>query len=135
MDLQNRVLGHSLPAGGPTRILALEVDYYNQKGEHIARQTLTFGKRYSLMPLVGIMPYRLLSNSQLQSAETRRLNLEVPTEAQAVPSTARLQLVFYEVADEFQGEIKLAHWKSQPFGQQILPLQAKPDVARLEANQ
>ncbi|MEE9170068.1 MAG: multiheme c-type cytochrome [bacterium] len=115
LTIKNHVLGHAIPAVGPSRILVLEVSVLNSDGVEILSIVRTFGKYYELMPLMGIMPNKLIENSQLQSGETRSLSFSLPASTKGRISKALFTLRFYDVSDDHQGDITKAHWISEPF--------------------
>ncbi len=114
MTIENRVTGHSIPAGGPTRTLALEISCKDVTGKEIHKITKTFAKKFELVPVLGLMPYKLIENTQLKSSEKRLLRFALPSELNGKISNLELVLKMYEVSDEYQGDIEKAHWESQP---------------------
>ncbi len=114
MTIENKVTGHSIPAGGPTRTLALEISCKDVTGNEIHKITKTFAKKFELVPVLGLMPYKLIENTQLQSGEKRLLTFTLPSELNGKISGVELVLRMYEVSDEYQGDIEKAHWESQP---------------------
>jgi hypothetical protein len=114
MIVENRVIGHSIPAGGPTRTLALEISCKDEEGLEIHKTVKTFAKTFELMPIVGLMPYKLIENSQLRSAEKRRVTFTLPDTLAGKIQSLELVLRMYEVSDEYQGDIEKAHWAGQP---------------------
>ena len=114
MFLENRVKGHPVPAGGPTRTLALEVSCQDEKGNELYKTVQTFAKKFSLMPIVGIMPYKLIENTQLQPGENRALQFALPLDLMGEINKVIIVLRMYEVSDEHQGNIEQAHWESRP---------------------
>ncbi len=115
VTIQNHVLGHAIPAAGPSRILVLEMSLLDSDGIEVFSNVHTFGKYYHLMPLMGIMPNKLKENSQLQSGETRALSFTLPASTKGSISKAVFKLRFYDVSDDHQGDITTAHWISEPF--------------------
>lgn len=114
MTIENRVMGHSIPAGGPTRTLALTISCMDVTGKEIHKITATFAKKFELVPVLGLMPYKLIENTQLQSGEKRFLTFALPAGLNGKISSVELVLRMYEVSDEYQGDIEKAHWESQP---------------------
>ena len=114
MLLENRVKGHPIPAGGPTRTLALEVSCLDEKGNELYKTIRTFAKKFSLMPIVGIMPYKLIENTQLQPGERRTLQFLLPPDLTEKIKKVIIVLRMYEVSDEHQGNIEQAYWVSKP---------------------
>lgn len=114
MTIENRVTGHSIPAGGPTRTLALEISCKDATGNEICKITKTFAKKFELVPILGLMPYKQIENTQLKSSEKRLLTFALPSELNGKISNVELVLRMYEVSDEYQGDIEKAHWVSQP---------------------
>lgn len=66
------------------------------------------------MPIVGIMPYRLLKNTQLQNGEKRPLQFSLPLDLAGKIKKVVTVLRMHEVSDEHQGDIQRAHWTSAP---------------------
>ncbi len=114
MIVENRVMGHSIPAGGPTRTLALEISCKDEQGREIHRIVERFAKAFTLMPIVGLMPYKLIQNAQLQSGEKRTVTFTLPDALTGKVRSLDLVLRMYEVSDEFQGDIGKAHWVGEP---------------------
>ena len=118
LSIENHVTGHSIPAGGGTRTLGLEIQFLDADGKQLHQVVRTFAKRYSQMPVFGLMPYKLLEDTQLQSGETRRLNFTLPESIKDEISEVSLLMRFYEVSDEHEGDITKAYWQSEPFLEQ-----------------
>jgi hypothetical protein len=114
MIVENRVNGHSIPAGGPSRTLALEVSCEDENGDELYRTSQTFAKQFSLMPIVGVMPYKLVKNTQLQSGEKRHMEFSLPQDLGGKIKKVIIILRMYEVSDEHRGDILKAHWASDP---------------------
>ncbi|MEE8401916.1 MAG: hypothetical protein V3R86_07160, partial [Candidatus Hydrothermarchaeaceae archaeon] len=112
--IENRVMGHAIPASGPSKILGLEISFLDMEGTETYRVTQTFAKKFELMPVMGLMPNKLIENTQLQSGEMRKLSFTLPSSLKGQISKANLTLRFYEVSDEYQGDIEKAHWISDP---------------------
>ncbi|GMR21378.1 MAG: hypothetical protein BMS9Abin36_1978 [Gammaproteobacteria bacterium] len=74
----------------------------------------TFAKTFDLVPVLGLMPYKLIENTRLKSSEKRRLTFVLPSDLNGKISSVELVLRMYEVSDEYQGDIEKAYWKSQP---------------------
>lgn len=110
--IENHVTGHSIPAGGPGRILVIELSFKNLKGDELYKTTRTFAKKFKLM--ANIMPYKLIENTQLRSGEKRPLTFTIPSELKGKISNVVLVLRMYEVSDDNRGDIKKAHWVSEP---------------------
>ena len=67
------------------------------------------------MPVAGIMPYKLLMDTHLKSGEKRLLNLKLPMKlSKEKIARVELSIRFYDVSDEYQGDITKAHWISNP---------------------
>ncbi len=115
LTIENRVTGHAIPATGPSRTLALEISFLDSKGDETYKIVQTFQKKFTLMPVVGLMPFKLIENTQLQSGEVRPLSYTLPSSLEGQVSKVVLTLRFYDVSDEYQGEINRAHWISEPF--------------------
>jgi hypothetical protein len=72
------------------------------------------------MPLISLLPHRLIENTQLQSSEERLISYTLPASLKNRISTIVFILRFYEVADEHQGVLTQAHRVSGPiFSKQI----------------
>ena len=135
MTIDNKVTGHSIPAGGPTRTLALEMSFKDAAGKEIYTITKTFAKKFELVPVLGLMPYKLIENTQLQSSEKRRLMFTLPSQLKGKVSSLKLVLRMYEVSDEYQGNIEKAHWVSQPIvNRNISLLEKSAKQANLSRN-
>lgn len=114
LQLENRVSGHSIPASGPTRVLALELLLKDKKGIVIHRGVQRFYKHFSMVPVVGGVPFMLIENTQLQAREKRRVHLDLPEGVYERSARAIITLRMYEVADKYEGNISKAHWVSKP---------------------
>ncbi len=114
LEIANQITGHALPPSGPTRVMVLEITFLDKNGEEQHRAQETFGKKYKLMPFAGLFPNRLIKNTQLQSGEVRLLNFTLPASLEGKIDKAVATLRFYGVSDEHQGDIKHAHWISEP---------------------
>ncbi len=112
LAIENRVMGHAIPASGPSKVLALEISFLDVEGTEIYNIVETFAKKFELMPVTGLMPDKLIENTQLQSGEVRPLSFTLPASLEGQISQAVLTLRFYEVSDEHQGDITQAHWVS-----------------------
>ena len=113
--INNHVTGHSIPAGGGTRTLGLEINFLDGKGKRIHQSVHTFAKKYNQMPIFGLMPYKLLEDTQLQSGEERKMNFSLPTSLKGKIKSVSFLMRFYEVSDEHEGDISHAYWTSKPF--------------------
>lgn len=122
LTIENHVKGHSIPAGGPTRTLALEMSFTDANGNELHRVVKTFAKKFELMPITGVMPYKLIENTQLQSGEIRPLSFTLPPSLKGQISKVLIKLRLYEVSDEYQGDIKKAHWTSNPILEETVNL-------------
>jgi hypothetical protein len=114
LAIENRIAGHAVPPSGPSRILVLEILLQDAQGVERHKIIQTFAKEFELMPLMGLMPNKLVENTQLQSGEIRHLSFTLPSSLKGKTSKAVLTLRFYEVSDEHQGDIEKAHWISEP---------------------
>lgn len=108
----NRVEGHALPAVGPSTVMTLEIDFYDRQGNQVHTAIEEFAKYFSLM--AGLMPQKMLRNTQLQSGEARELQFTLPGELENRVGSALFTMRFYEISDEFQGALDKAHWVSSP---------------------
>jgi len=115
LAVENHVTGHSIPAGGGTRTLGLEVTFLDADGKQLHQIVRTFAKKYSQMPVFGLMPFKLLEDTQLQSGETRTMSFTLPASIKDKISEVTLTMRFYEVSDEHEGDITKAYWTSEPF--------------------
>ena len=106
--LVNTIDGHSIPVGGPSRVLALEVTLYDKYGEPRHEYTDTFAKHASL--LFDILPATLVSNTQLQAGERRALTYALPDVDLA---EVRLVLRMYEVPEDAPQDLSAARWVSE----------------------
>lgn len=123
MTIENRVTGHPIPAGGPTRTLALEISCRDAAGKEVCKVTKTFAKKFELVPVLGLMPYKQIEDTRLQSGEKRLLTVALPVELKGKISNVELVLRMYEISDEHQGDIEKAHWESQPIMKENISFQ------------
>jgi len=114
LTIENHIKGHSVPAGGPTRILALELSFRDGDGNEVHRDMETFAKYHSLVPVLGFWPAKVIADTQLKSGEQRHLSFAVPPELEGMIATVQLVLRFYEVHDEHEGNLEKAYYVSRP---------------------
>lgn len=114
LTISNHIEGHSIPAGGPTRILALELSFRDGRGIEVHRDMETFAKYHSLIPILGFWPAKIIANTQLKSGENRALSFSVPSDLEGRIDSIQLILRFYEVADEHEGNLERAYYVSDP---------------------
>jgi hypothetical protein len=114
LALENRVNGHAIPASGPTRVMVLEINFFDSMGKEQYQVREIFGKKFKLMPVAGLFPNSLLKNTQLQSGEMRSINFTLPNSLEGKINKAVATLKFYSISDELQGDINRAHWISMP---------------------
>ena len=112
--IENGITAHSIPAGGPARVLGLEITLLDAKNSDLHKLQRTFAKRFDLMPIAGVMPYKLIENTQLRSGEARTVEFILPPALKGKVATARINLRLYEVSDDHKGDIAKAHWISEP---------------------
>jgi len=116
--IENRLKSHAIPASGPSRLLVLEISFVDSKGVETHKIVKAFAKKFNLLPIVGIHPFMLLENTQLQSGEVRLLSFTLPPFLKGRIDKAVLTLQFYDVSDEYAGDLRKAHWISKPFVRQ-----------------
>jgi hypothetical protein len=126
LSVENRLTSHAIPASGPSRLLVLEISFQDPEGAETHKVIQTFAKRFELMPLTGIWPYKLIENTQLQSGETRPLHFTLPSSSRSRISKALLTLRFYDVSDEYAGDLRKAHWVSEPIVEEKVSLSLSP---------
>ena len=114
LALENKVQGHSIPAGGPIRVLALELEMMDGKGKTVHRDVQRYFRHFSMLPVVGGVPFMLVDNTQLRAGEKRRVRFDLPDGVHDGSASLRLTLRMYEVADKYGGDISKAHWASRP---------------------
>ena len=114
LTIENHIKAHGIPAGGPTRILSLEISFENARGKVLHRERETFAKYHRVMPVLGFWPYEIIADSQLKTGEKRPLRFTLPPEIKGSIETIQLILRFYEVADEHEGDIAKAYFVSKP---------------------
>ncbi|NIM99507.1 MAG: hypothetical protein GTO24_15980 [candidate division Zixibacteria bacterium] len=115
LQIQNRLTSHALPPSGPSRLLVLEISFRNSEGGETHTIVKAFAKKFNLLPIVGIHPFKLLENTQLQSSEVRPLSFTLPPSQKDLIDKAVITLQFYDVSDEYAGDLTKAHWISKPF--------------------
>ncbi len=118
--IENHISGHSVPAGGPTRILSLELSFRDAEGDEVHREMETFAKYHSLVPVLGFWPAKIIADTQLKSSEQRHLSFVLPRELEGKIAMIQLVLRFYEVADEHEGNLEKAYYVSSPILQKKL---------------
>ena len=123
LQLENRVTGHSIPASGPNRVLALEMELRDKRGRVVHRDHQRFFKHFSMLPGVGGVPFLLMDNSQLRSGAKRRVRFSLPAGVYDRSRKLTLKLRMYEVADKYEGKLAKAHWVSKPIIEKNLAIQ------------
>jgi hypothetical protein len=114
LQIQNQINGHAVPPAGPSRFLVLEISFMDEEGVEIHSIVEKFGKVFKMMPIVGTFPNKLIENNQLQSGETRSLLYKLPARLKSKIDSAVFTMKFYDMADEYQGDLTKAHWVSEP---------------------
>lgn len=122
MTIENHITAHGVPAGGPTRILALEVSFMDAQGNVLHKDGETFAKFHRVMPILGFWPYEIIKDTQLKTKEKRPLSFTLPAELEGEVDTIQLILRFYEVADEHEGDIDKAYFVSKAILEKKLKL-------------
>lgn len=121
LSIENRITGHGVPAGGPSRVLVLEIRFMDSTEKELHRITEKFYKKFKLMPIIGKMPTdKLILDTQLKSKEVRRLNYKLPASIKKTVSRMIITLSFYDVEDQYQGDIEKAHWVSGPIAKKVI---------------
>ncbi len=114
LAVENKVTAHAIPAVGPSRLLVLEISFQNSKGEEVHKITEGFAKYMPLMPVLGLLPYKVEKNTQLQSQEVRQLSYTLPSELEGQLEKAVVTLRIYDVYDFYEGDLEKAHLVSEP---------------------
>jgi hypothetical protein len=114
LQIQNQINGHAVPPAGPSRFLVLEISFMDEEGVEVHSIVEKFGKVFKMMPIVGTFPNKLIENNQLQSGETRSLMYKLPARLKSKIDSAVFTMKFYDMADEYQGDLTKAHWVSEP---------------------
>lgn len=122
LRISNHITAHSIPAGGPTRILALELSFMDASGAELHADIETFAKYHSLVPILGFWPAKVIADTQLKTGESRALSFFVPPELEGRIASIRLTLRFYEVADEHEGKLEHAYYVSDPILTEVVPI-------------
>jgi hypothetical protein len=102
--IENRITAHAVPAACETRVLALEIDLLDSTGNEVHAITETFAKRFELMS--GLMPSKLIENTQLQAGEAPSLEGRI--------SQADVTLRFHRVSAEHHDDSSMYDWTSEP---------------------
>lgn len=116
MVVENRITGHSVPVGGPSRVLVLDISVLDDQGKELHKVVDTFYRKFGLMPeIMGSMPSDVvLEDTTLKSLEARALRYALPAGVKDKMSKAYITLRFYDVADQYQGDLNKSHWISEP---------------------
>jgi hypothetical protein len=116
MVVENRIKSHGVPVGGPSRVLVLEISVVDDQGNELHKVVDTFYRKFGLMPeIMGSMPSDVvLEDTQLKSLEARAVNYSLPAKVEGKMSKAFIMLRFYDVADQYQGDLEKSHWISEP---------------------
>lgn len=114
LNIENHIKAHGIPAGGPTRILSLEITFKDSQGKVLYKDGETFAKYHRVMPVLGFWPYEIIADKQLKTGEKRPLRFDLPSELEGRIKSIKFVLKFYEVADEYEGDITKAYFVSEP---------------------
>lgn len=116
MTVVNRIKGHGIPSGGPSRVLVLEISILGDNSKELHKVVDTFYRKFELSPeILGSMPSAVvIEDTTLKSLEARAMSYELPAEVEGEMRKASIKLSFYDVADQYQGNIEKAHWISGP---------------------
>ncbi|MFQ5509949.1 MAG: multiheme c-type cytochrome [Leptospirillia bacterium] len=113
MAVENRITGHAVPVGGPTRRLVLHVRVLGPDRERLFTPVYSFGKKATLM--AGLMPMELTENTQIPAGESRAVVFTLPDDLRNKAARVEVVLQFYEISDEYNGDLERAHWISAAF--------------------
>lgn len=122
LSIENRIKAHGIPAGGPTRILSLEISFKDEKGKQLHKVGETFAKYHRVMPVLGFWPYEIIADKQLKTGEMRPLSFTLPSELKERIKSIQFTLRFYEVADEHEGDITKAYFVSEPILEKVIQI-------------
>lgn len=114
LNIENQIKAHGVPAGGPTRILSLEISFKDAQGKVLYKDGETFAKYHRVMPVLGFWPYEIIADKQLKTGEKRPLSFTLPSDLEGRIKSIQLVLRFYEVADEYEGDLAKAYFISDP---------------------
>ncbi|MDH3318063.1 MAG: cytochrome c family protein [Betaproteobacteria bacterium] len=116
MVVENRIKGHGMPSGGPSRVLVLEISVTDDQGKELHKVVDTFYRKFELYPeMLGSMPSAVvIEDTTLKSLEARAMSYALPAKIEGKMRKAAITLRFYDVADQYQGNIEKAHWISGP---------------------
>lgn len=116
MVVENRIKGHGVPVGGPSRVLVLEVSILDDQDKQLYKVMDTFYRKFEPMPeIMGSMPSGVVvEDTQLRSLEARPMSYSLPAAMEGKMHKAVIILRFYDVADQYQGNLEKAHWVSEP---------------------
>lgn len=122
LDVENKVTAHAIPAVGPSRSLVLEISFLDAEGVERHKIVESFAKKMPLIPVIGLFPYEIEKNTQLQSKEVRHLSYILPTELEENIKKAVVTLRVYDVYDFYVGDLEKAHFISEPIVQKEIEL-------------
>lgn len=124
MVVENRIMGHGVPVGGPSRVLVLEISILDDQGKELHKVMESFYRKFELMPeIMGSMPTQVvLEDTTLKSLEARTMNYMLPAKLEGKISKASIMFRFYDVQDKYQGDIKKSHWMSEPLAKAELEI-------------
>jgi hypothetical protein len=114
LDIENRVTAHAIPGVGPSRLLVLEISFQDSGGVERHKIVESFAKKMSLVPVLGLFPFKIENNTQIQSQEIRHLTFTLPAELEAEIEKAVITLRIYDVYDFYVGDLEKAHFISEP---------------------
>lgn len=86
--------------------------------------------------IMGSMPTGVvIEDTQLRSLEARAVNCVLPTKIEGRVRKVAIMLRFYDVEDQYQGNLEKTHWTSEPLATAELEVRQTPPTIERAYNQ
>ena len=105
-------------------MLVLEASVLDVQGRQLHKVADTFYRKFELMPeIMGSMPSGVvIEDTQLRSLEARAVSYALPASIEGKVHKVSIVLRFYDVADQYQGDLEKARWISEPLARAQLQI-------------
>jgi len=120
LAVENRVMGHKMPTGGPQRTLALHLRFMDKAGKEIHKIDYKFNQVFSDFFLKKEIMWKEIQNTKLQAGETRQLSFTLPAELKDSISKVNATLEFYGIVVFDHGELDKAVFHTEPIAQTVV---------------
>lgn len=129
LDIANKIIGHSLPTGGPEAVLFFEAKIQNSLGETIHTFTETF--KQSGTHAFG-MPWGVVADNRLKAGEIRNISFTVPKRYKGEIAKVAISFKLFSVNFLDKGDVKKARWESPVIYEKTFSLSKKKQEKHLQ---